>query len=71
MENRNDGDHELSSFPAEAFARDNHNARPEFSLPRADGGMQAWTFLVAGFFAEAIVYSVRAKATTRSRLNHL
>jgi hypothetical protein len=30
--------------------------RPEFSLPQADGGKEAWFFLVAAFFVEALVW---------------
>jgi hypothetical protein len=30
--------------------------RPEFSLPQADGGKDAWLFLAAAFFVEALVW---------------
>lgn len=30
--------------------------RPEFSLPRADGGKDAWLFLAACFVVEALVW---------------
>ena len=31
-------------------------AQHEFSLPRADGGKDAWLFLAAGFVVEALVW---------------
>jgi len=30
--------------------------RPEFSLAQADGGKDAWLFLAAAFFVEALVW---------------
>jgi hypothetical protein len=30
--------------------------RQEFSLPQADGGKDAWLFLAAAFFVEALVW---------------
>ena len=55
MGDQNAAEHELSSFAAEDFSNDGRNGRTEFSLPPADGGLQAWSFLVAAFVAEAMV----------------
>ena len=33
-----------------------HPARQEFSLPPVDGGKDAWLFLAASFFVEALVW---------------
>jgi hypothetical protein len=33
-----------------------YTVRPEFSLPQADGGKDAWLFLAAAFFVEALVW---------------
>lgn len=35
---------------------DNVNDTPEFSLPCADGGKDAWLFLAACFIVEALVW---------------
>lgn len=35
---------------------DANTGRHRFSLPRADGGKEAWLFLAAGFTIEALVW---------------
>lgn len=37
----------------------------EFSLPRADGGKDAWLFLAAGFVIEALVWGKVSPLVTR------
>lgn len=34
----------------------NEDGRLEFSLPRVDGGKEAWLFLAGSFFIEALVW---------------
>lgn len=36
--------------------REGQASRPEFSLPQADGGKDAWMFLAACFVVEAVVW---------------
>ena len=68
MANENDRDHELSSIAAEGSL--SHDVRAEFSLPRADGGRQAWAFLLAAFVAEALVYLAPTRPGNRALLTH-
>lgn len=35
-----------------------HSEGPEFSLPHADGGKDAWLFLAACFVVEALVWGM-------------
>jgi hypothetical protein len=37
---------------------ENHAGNQEFSLPRADGGKEAWLFLAACFIVEALVWGL-------------
>lgn len=69
MANQNDQGYELSSLAADGLPNDNHDARAEFSLPRADGGRQAWAFLLAAFVAEALVYEDLVTSNTCATLN--
>jgi hypothetical protein len=58
MESQNE--FELTDLAEERNAINQPSAGPaghhEFSLPQADGGKEAWLFLVAGFVVEALVW---------------
>ena len=48
---------------------DQNDGQHEFSLPRADGGKDAWLFLAAGFVVEALVWgSLNSDSSILSRL---
>jgi hypothetical protein len=42
--------------PGEDEVAELPSTRQEFSLPRVDGGKDAWLFLTASFFIEALVW---------------
>jgi hypothetical protein len=46
----------LEGEPETAHPTEEHLNRPEFSLPQADGGRDAWLFLAACFVIEALVW---------------
>ena len=47
-------DVELRTLRSDEHSR--HEDGQEFSLPQADGGKDAWMFLIAAFFVEALVW---------------
>jgi hypothetical protein len=46
----------LESVEGDHAMQSNNGSIHEFSLPRADGGKQAWFFLAGCFFVEALVW---------------
>jgi hypothetical protein len=47
----------VSSFQGDGFpGTQEFQGHPEFSLPQADGGKDAWLFLAACFVVEALVW---------------
>ncbi|KAJ0120362.1 Uncharacterized protein HZ326_31751, partial [Fusarium oxysporum f. sp. albedinis] len=45
------------SLPTQNTEERSFEGHPEFSLPPVDGGKDAWLFLFASFFLEALVWA--------------
>jgi hypothetical protein len=50
--------HGLDEESADPVQVANQQPRPEFSLPQADGGRDAWLFLGACFIVEALIWGI-------------
>lgn len=64
MSQRNSQEQELQQFEDGQWIQSEHAAQ---SLPRVDGGKQAWQFLSACFLVEALVWGMLFALAGRER----